>query len=76
MVSGLLALTRLSVAIGLAAIRQLETRGWYPLPLPSCRLLEQHPWWSVYAAGRPVVMIILIALPTGALLRGLGDTLL
>jgi len=26
--------------------------------------------------GRLVVMIILIALPTGALLRGLGDTLL
>jgi hypothetical protein len=37
---------------------------------------KQHPWWSVYAAGRPVVMIILIALPTGASLRGLGDTLL
>jgi hypothetical protein len=66
----------LSVAMGLPAIRQLETRGWYPMPLPSCRLLKQHPWWSVYAAGRPVVMIILIALPTGALLRGLGDTLL
>jgi hypothetical protein len=66
----------LGVAMGLPAIRQLETRGWYPMPLPSCRLLKQHPWWSVYAAGRAVVMIILIALPTGALLRGLGDTLL
>jgi hypothetical protein len=66
----------LSVALALPAIRQLETRGWYPMPLPSCRLLKQHPWWSVYAAGRPVVMVIVIALPTGALLRRLGDTLL
>ena len=66
----------LGVAMGLPAIRQLETRGWYPMPLPSSRLLKQHPWWSIYATGRAVVMLILIALPTGALLRGLGDTLL
>jgi hypothetical protein len=66
----------LSVVMGLPARRLLETRGWYPMPLPSYRLFKQHPRWSVYAAGRAAVMIILIALPTGALLRGLGDTLL
>jgi hypothetical protein len=32
--------------------------------------------WVKDGIGAPVVMISLIALPTGALLRGLGDTLL
>jgi hypothetical protein len=66
----------LNVATRFPVIRVLETRGWYPMPLPHRALLKQHPWWSLYAAARPIAMALLVSLPIIALLRSLRDTLI
>jgi hypothetical protein len=60
----------LTIAACLPVVRLLETWGWFPLPLPQRALLKQHPWWTVYAAIQPVVMVLIVVWPLAALLNG------
>jgi hypothetical protein len=62
----------LNVVARVHAVRLLETRGWYPMPLPHPALFKQHPWWSLYAVAQSIVIVSLVLLPITVLLRVLA----
>jgi hypothetical protein len=65
----------LNIIVRVRAVRFLDTRGWYPMPLPHPELLKQHPWWSMYAVAQSLVIVSLVSLPIVVLVRVLGRAL-
>jgi hypothetical protein len=66
----------LDTAVRMRALHLVETRGWYPMPLPHPVLFKQHPWWSVYAVARCLVILSLVSLPFVALLGALKNAVI
>ena len=65
-----------SIAACVPALRFLETRSWYPMPIPSRALFKQHPLWSLYAAAQPIALALLTSAPIVGLTRSLRYALM
>jgi hypothetical protein len=66
----------LTIATCIPAVRFLETRSWYPLPIPNRALFKHHPLWSFNAAAQPLAIALMISAPLIAVMRSLKNALL
>jgi hypothetical protein len=66
----------LTMATCIPAVRFLETRSWYPLPIPNRALFKHHPFWSFYAAAQPLAIALMISAPVIAVMQSLKNALI